>query len=117
MRVLVVNGKAVAAMERRSSDGSFKSNISLGGYAAPYAMSREMAELAVRTTRALDLDIAGIDILLDADGYRICEANSSPGSVRWSPPARSTCPRSSSPPYPKSCAGGREAWDAGFRGS
>jgi gamma-F420-2:alpha-L-glutamate ligase len=79
VRVLVVNGKAVAAMERRSSDGSFKSNISLGGHAAPYAMSREMAELAVRTTRALDLDIAGIDILLDADGYRICEANSSPG--------------------------------------
>jgi gamma-F420-2:alpha-L-glutamate ligase len=25
------------------------------------------------------LDVAGVDILLDSDGYRICEANSSPG--------------------------------------
>ena len=79
VRVLVVNGRAVAAMERRSSDGGFKSNISLGGHATPYAMPPQMADLAVRTARALDLDVAGIDILFDEGGYRICEANSSPG--------------------------------------
>ena len=38
-----------------------------------------MAELAVRVAGALDLDVVGIDILFDTDGYRICEANSSPG--------------------------------------
>jgi gamma-F420-2:alpha-L-glutamate ligase len=79
VRVLVVNGTAIAAMERRSSDGGFKSNISLGGHASAYALTPNMANLAVRVTRALDLDVAGIDILLDTDGYRICEANSSPG--------------------------------------
>src|SRR3546814_551354 len=35
VRVLVVMGKAVAAMERRSEDGGFKSNVSLGGAALP----------------------------------------------------------------------------------
>ena len=79
VRVLVVDGKAVAAMERRSSDGSFKSNISLGGHATRFDLPRDMAELAIRVAAALDLDVAGIDILFDTDGYRICEANSSPG--------------------------------------
>ncbi len=79
VRVLVVAGRAVAAMERRSTDGSFKSNISLGGVGTAFEPPADMAELAVRVTQVLGLDVAGVDILLDQDGYRICEANSSPG--------------------------------------
>jgi gamma-F420-2:alpha-L-glutamate ligase len=66
-------------MERRSTDGSFKSNISLGGVGTAFEPPAEMAELAVRVAQVLGLDVAGVDILLDRDGYRICEANSSPG--------------------------------------
>ena len=29
--------------------------------------------------KVLNLDIAGIDLLFDKDGYKICEANSNPG--------------------------------------
>ncbi|HEY4368126.1 MAG TPA: RimK family alpha-L-glutamate ligase [Steroidobacteraceae bacterium] len=79
VRVLVVNGRAIAAMERRSADGSFKSNISLGGVGSRLEPPAAMAELAIRVTSALNLDVAGVDILYDTDGYRICEANSSPG--------------------------------------
>jgi len=79
VRVLVVNGRAVAAMERRSTDGSFKSNISLGGVGVAFEPPVAMAELAVRVAEVLGLDVAGVDILFDQDGYRICEANSSPG--------------------------------------
>jgi gamma-F420-2:alpha-L-glutamate ligase len=79
VRVLVIDGTAVAAMERRSSDGSFKSNISLGGYASHFALTPPMAQLAVNVATALKLDVAGVDILFDTDGYRVCEANSSPG--------------------------------------
>jgi gamma-F420-2:alpha-L-glutamate ligase len=79
VRVLVINGRAVAAMERRSADGSFKSNISLGGVGTCFDPPSQMAELAVHVAQALGLDVAGIDILFDGDGYRICEANSSPG--------------------------------------
>lgn len=80
VRVLVIDGKVVAAMERRATDGGFKSNISLGGSAEPFKPTRQMTELALKVARELQLDVAGIDILFDADGrYRVCEANSSPG--------------------------------------
>lgn len=79
VRVVVVNGRVVAAMERRATDGGFKSNLSLGGHATPFNAPPELEALAIDVSRALGLDVAGIDILLDRDGYRICEANSSPG--------------------------------------
>jgi gamma-F420-2:alpha-L-glutamate ligase len=79
VRVLVVGGRVVAAMERRALGGGFKSNVSLGGVGLAYQPPAEMAELAVRAADVLQLDVAGIDILFDEEGYRICEANSAPG--------------------------------------
>ncbi|OHT18594.1 ATP-grasp domain-containing protein [Edaphosphingomonas haloaromaticamans] len=79
VRILVVGGRVVAAMERRSLTGGFKSNVSLGGVGVAYNPPPEMAELAVQAADALELDVTGIDILFDEDGYRICEANSAPG--------------------------------------
>lgn len=79
VRILVVGGRVVAAMERRSLTGGFKSNVSLGGVGAAYNPPPEMAELAVQAADILELDVTGIDILFDEDGYRICEANSAPG--------------------------------------
>lgn len=79
VRVLVVGGRVVAAMERRSLTGGFKSNVSLGGVGVAYNPPQEMAELAVQAADVLELDITGIDILFDETGYRICEANSAPG--------------------------------------
>jgi gamma-F420-2:alpha-L-glutamate ligase len=38
-----------------------------------------MADLAARAADTLGLEVAGIDILFDNEGYRICEANSAPG--------------------------------------
>jgi gamma-F420-2:alpha-L-glutamate ligase len=79
VRVLVVGGRPVAAMERRATNGSFKSNVSLGAEAVPFELKPDLARLAVDAADALNLDVAGVDILFDRDGYRICEANSSPG--------------------------------------
>jgi glutathione synthase/RimK-type ligase-like ATP-grasp enzyme len=33
----------------------------------------------VSVARTLGLEVAGVDILFDGDGYSVCEANSSPG--------------------------------------
>jgi gamma-F420-2:alpha-L-glutamate ligase len=79
LRVIVVGGQAVGAMERRATDGSFKANVSRGGESLPHALSREAELLAVTASDILGLSIAGIDILFGEDHFRICEANSSPG--------------------------------------
>lgn len=78
LRVFVIDGRVVAAMERRSTDGSFKANFSRGGEVAPYPINYEIERLAIESARTLNLDIAGIDILFDGQGYKICEANSAP---------------------------------------
>jgi hypothetical protein len=37
------------------------------------------SRLAVRVAGALNLDVAGVDVLFDRNDYRVCEANSAPG--------------------------------------
>jgi RimK family alpha-L-glutamate ligase len=79
IRVLVINGKPIGAMLRKSIDGSFKANISRGGIGEMFPMNDEIEFLAAETCKIMGLDIGGIDLLFDKDGYKICEANSSPG--------------------------------------
>lgn len=79
LRVFTIGGRAVAAMKRTSQDGSFKANFSRGGLVEPVELTPEMEWLATETSRILNLDIAGIDLLFDGDHFKICEANSSPG--------------------------------------
>ena len=78
LRVFVIDGQVVAAMKRQSKDGSFKANFSRGGNVEPFPVSAEIKHLAIESARALNLDIAGIDILFDDEGYQICEANGAP---------------------------------------
>ena len=79
LRVIVIGGRVVGAMQRTSTDGSFKANISRGGQGEAYDVDDEMEMLSIQVAKVLDLDIAGVDLLFHSDGYRICEANSSPG--------------------------------------
>jgi gamma-F420-2:alpha-L-glutamate ligase len=79
LRVIVIGGRVVGAMQRKSTDGSFKANISRGGEGTPYDVDDEMEMLAIQVAKTLDLDIAGVDLLFHSDGYKICEANSAPG--------------------------------------
>lgn len=79
LRVLVVGGKVIGAMKRHAPDGDFRANISAGGYGEPFEVNGEIEYLARETARICGLEIAGIDLLFDKDGYKICEANSAPG--------------------------------------
>ena len=79
VRVMVIGGKAIGAMKRSAHDGSFKANITRGGRGENYPLNDEISEIAVKTADALGLDVAGIDLLFDGDGYKVCEANSAPG--------------------------------------
>lgn len=79
LRVFVVGGKVIGAMKRHAPDGDFRANISSGGTGEPFEVNGEIEYLARETARICGLQIAGIDLLFDKDGYKICEANSAPG--------------------------------------
>ena len=67
------------AMKRESNDGDFRANVTRGGGAKPVELDEQMEYLALESTKILGLDIGGVDLLYDGDGYKICEVNSSPG--------------------------------------
>jgi RimK family alpha-L-glutamate ligase len=79
IRVYVVGGRVLGAMKRKATDGSFKANITRGGTGENFPLNERIEEIALKTTTALGLDIAGIDLLFDGDDYKVCEANSAPG--------------------------------------
>lgn len=85
LRVITVGGRAIGAMLRQSTDGSFKANISRGGAGESYPLTPEIEWLATEAARVVGLDIAGIDLLFDGEHFRICEANSSPGFHGFEP--------------------------------
>ena len=79
LRIIVVGGKVIGAMKRESVDGDFRANVTRGGGAKPVELDEQMEYLALESTKLLGLDIGGVDLLYDKDGYKICEVNSSPG--------------------------------------
>jgi len=79
LRVWVIGGKTVVAMKRTAPQGDFRANISNGGTGETFEITEEIDFLARETARVMGLDIAGVDLLFDHEGFRICEANSSPG--------------------------------------
>ena len=78
LRVFVLNGRVLGCMKRSSNDG-FKANFSLGGRVESYPITYELEDLALRSARLFELEIAGIDLLFTKNGFTVCEANSSPG--------------------------------------
>lgn len=79
LRILVIGGRVVAGMERRAEGDNFKANYSMGGRVVAFEPDRDAEWLALESARLLGLDIAGIDLLFDGEGYKICEANSATG--------------------------------------
>ena len=79
LRVLVVNGKVVGCMMRQSTDDDFRAYITRVCEGIPYQIDEHIEWLGGECSRLLNLDIAGVDLLFNKDGYSICEVNSSPG--------------------------------------
>jgi ribosomal protein S6--L-glutamate ligase len=79
IRIFVVGGKMIAAMERVAHDEDFRSNVGQGGKGISYTPSKEEIHLAIRATKAIGLDIAGVDIIQTKNGPAIMEVNANPG--------------------------------------
>lgn len=77
-RILVVGDRVLGGIKRYVASGDFRSNISVGGHAEKIYVNEAMAEIALRATRALDFEIAGVDIILHRQKYYVLEVNRSP---------------------------------------
>lgn len=75
IRVAVIGGKAIRAMERRS-DIDYRSNIGLGAEGVPFDPPAEVVEIAEKAAVILGLDYCGADILFGRHGYYLTEVNS-----------------------------------------
>ena len=74
IRAVVVGGKVVAAMKRISRTGDRRANIGTGGTGEKVKLSKELSDLAVRSSQILGLGIAGIDII-EPEDPKVIEAN------------------------------------------
>jgi len=79
IRVLVIHGRARAAMRRIGPEGEFRSNIHRGGVGQAIDLPRNIERIAVKAAEAAGLDLAGVDVLESASGPMVIEVNASPG--------------------------------------
>ncbi|OSP54679.1 30S ribosomal protein S6--L-glutamate ligase [Pseudoruegeria sp. SK021] len=79
IRALVVGGKVIAAMKRTGAEGEFRSNLHRGGSAAAIKISPEERSTAIRSARAMGLNVCGVDMLRSNHGPVVMEVNSTPG--------------------------------------
>ena len=78
LRVLVVAGEVVGAMERVTD--SWRANIARGATARAVALGETEHSLALAAAAALEADVAGVDLLVAPDGeVVVLEVNGIPG--------------------------------------
>jgi ribosomal protein S6--L-glutamate ligase len=79
IRIIVINGKIVAAMKRKTLDeDEFRSNVNLGGIGIPVELTRKEERAAIKAARIMHLPIAGVDILRSKRGPLVMEVNAFP---------------------------------------
>jgi ribosomal protein S6--L-glutamate ligase len=80
IRAFVIGGELVAAVELRPRKGDFRSNIHQGGNGRRLTPGGDLTILSLSASRALGLEIAGIDMMIRHDGrIQVIETNYSPG--------------------------------------
>ena len=77
-RVLVVGGRAIAAMRRVSSD--WVHNLARGARGEPMVLLPALARMAERAALALGMDYAGVDLMPSGTGTQVIEVN---GVAAW----------------------------------
>lgn len=79
MRVFVLDGKVLAAMERQAQPGEFRSNVELGASTHQVEINEAIEKLAIESVKALGLDYGGVDIVHSKRGPLVLEVNANAG--------------------------------------
>ena len=80
IRVFVVGGRVLGAIERRAREGEWRTNVAIGGLATPFDLPPVWEQLALRAAAAVRADYAGVDLLPSSDGdVFVLEVNGIPG--------------------------------------
>lgn len=79
IRAIVIGGKVVASMERKSLDNDFRSNLHQGGEGKKIKLTEEERKIAQKAARAMGLSVCGVDMIRSEHGPLVLEVNASPG--------------------------------------
>ncbi len=80
LRVFVVGGRVIGAIERTSLDGDWRTNVSRGAAACAFDLPAAWAALAIRAADSVGADYAGVDLLPSSGGdIYVLEVNGIPG--------------------------------------
>lgn len=83
IRVMVIDGAVVGAVERSLPDGArsagrWKHNVHRGATATPIDPDETVQELATKTARVLDIPVLGVDVLKTESRTVVLETNARP---------------------------------------
>jgi ribosomal protein S6--L-glutamate ligase len=79
IRCFVVDGRVVGSIEREAAEGEFRANLHLGGKAQAIRITAEERKISINASKAMGLEVAGVDIIRSHTGPKVLEINSSPG--------------------------------------
>ena len=79
IRAIVTGKKVVASMKRKGRAGEIRSNIHQGGIGVAYELDYDAENVALKSAKAVNADICGVDMLESVRGNMVIEVNLSPG--------------------------------------
>ena len=80
LRIMVVGKSVIGAMSLIPKKGDFRSNIHLNGRTEKINPTEEMCTIAIKSAKAIGLDISGVDMIEEENGaLRVIDVNYSPG--------------------------------------
>ena len=76
IRAIVIGNTVIAAIYRYSSQGEWKTNMALGGYAESCPVTKELEDVCIKATNAVGGNIVGVDLMeSEENGLIVHEVN------------------------------------------